>query len=152
MKGFSWQTPEYEYKQRAQDWYWTVGILAAALVVVFIIMGNALFGLVVAIATFALTLFSARKPLVVQVDVDDKGVRIAKTLYPYASLDSFGIDGEDRNMPKLHLKSKKVVMPLVSVPIALDDIDSLRDYLRGKLTEETFEPSLIQTIFERLGF
>lgn len=152
MKSFSWQTPEYAYKPKSQDWYWTVGIITAALVVVSIIFGNALFGIVIAVSAFALALFSTKKPLIVAVEVGDKGVRIGKTLYPYQSLDAFGIGGEDTGFPKLQLKSKKVVMPLVAVPIALEEIDELRDFLREKLAEEKFEENFAQMVFDRLGF
>ncbi|MBI5134540.1 MAG: hypothetical protein HZA81_04140 [Candidatus Taylorbacteria bacterium] len=152
MKTFSWQTPEYAYKEKTSDWYWTVGIIAAALVVVSIIFGNALFGGVIAIAAFSLALFSSRKPPVVSVEVSDKGVKVGKILYPYPSLDSFGIDEERLGGPKLFLKSKKVVMPLVAVPIAHPDIAELREFLSERLSEETFEQTLMQAIFERLGF
>ena len=152
MKSFSWQTPEYLYRPKTSDWYSTVGILTAAFVVTAIILGNALFGVVIAIGAFSLTLFASRKPSTVSVSINDKGIFVGKTLYPYASLDSFGIDEAPHRETRLLLKSKKVVMPLIAVPVEYHDLDELREFLLHHLKEEVFEQSFLQTVFERLGF
>jgi len=152
MESFSWQTPEYHHKVKNSDWYWTVGIIAGALIITAIIFGNVLFGLVLAIGTFTLTMFAAKKPNTISVDVTEKGVRVEKTLYPYSTLESFGLEEEHHHGPRLFLKSKKVVMPLIMVPVRTHDLDGLRILLSKHLKEEMFEQSLMQTLFERLGF
>ena len=152
MEHFSWQTPEYFHTKNNPDWYWTVGIISAALTITAIIFGNVLFGLVIALGTFTLTMYSARKPRLISVEASSKGIRVDKTLYPYSTLESFGLDLEHHHGPKLFLKSKKVMMPLIAIPLSLDDIDGLRILLAKHLKEESFEPSLMQAVFDRLGF
>jgi hypothetical protein len=152
MEHFSWQTPEYFHAKKNPDWYWTVGIISAALVITAVIFGNVLFGLVIAIGAFTLMLFSARKPKLIAVEATSKGIRVDKVHYPYASLESFGLDLEHHHGPKLFLKSKKIVMPLITIPLRMDDIDGLRVLLAKHLKEETFEQNLMQSVFERLGF
>jgi hypothetical protein len=152
MKNFSWQTPEYVHKEKTTDWYWTVGIISAALVVTCMIFGNFLFAIVLAIGAFCLVLFAARKPRMVDVHIDDKGIVIEKTLYPYSSLSTFGLDDSHHDGPRLFLRSSKPLMPLVTVPIRGRSIDELREHLSRHLKEEVFEQSLAHTIFEKMGF
>jgi hypothetical protein len=152
MKHFSWQTPEYPYTEKSSDWFWTIGIITAALVVTSIIFGNLLFGLVLALGSFTLTMFAARKPGMVTVEVDDKGIKLNKVLYPFNTLDAFSLDEEHHAGPRLLLKSKKVVMPLVSVPVVLENHEELREFLSANLSEESLSEGFLQTIFERLGF
>jgi hypothetical protein len=151
MEKFSWSAPEYEFKTRSKDWYWTVGIITAALVVTSIIFGNYLFAIILAVGAFTLALFSTREPQIINVSISDKGIRVDKLLYPYPSLKSFGIDEEHHSGPKLFLKPKKLA-PLVALPIHSVDIDDLRKYLDSKLDEEIFEDHFMHTIFEKLGF
>ena len=133
MKNFFWHAPEYPHKEKSSDWYWTIGIISAALVVTSIIFGNVLFGLVLGIGAFTLTMLASRKPGIVSVEINDKGVAVDKTLYPFAAIDSF-------------------YMPLIAVPVRYKDLEELRTFLSSHLKEEVFEQGIIQTIFDRLGF
>jgi hypothetical protein len=151
MIHYSWKAPEYPWKPKSQDWYWTVGIITAALVVTSVILGNALFGVVIGISAFALALFSTRKPKTVSVELGEKGVIVDKTMYLYANLESFGIDETREDDTRLILKSKKVVVPLVTIPLAHNDVDGIREFMLKHLKEETFEIGFAQAVFERLG-
>lgn len=152
MTKFSWQTPEYVHFEKSNDWFWTVGIITTALVITTVIFGDILFGIVLAIGAFTLALFASRKPNIISVDVTEKGVIIERTLYPYSALESFSVDEIHHHGPRLILKSKKKVVPLVTVPIQHDDLEGLREYLETHLKPETFEQNLMHTIFEKLGF
>lgn len=152
MKTFSWQTPEYVRAPKNSDWYWTVGIITGALVITSMIFGNFLFAFVLAIGTFSLTLFTIRKPNTITVEINEKGVRVDKMLYPYNSLDSFGIDEEYQYGPRLLLKSKKVVMPLIALPLGSQNLEELQTFLVGHLKEEIFDQGFIHNLFEKIGF
>lgn len=152
MKDFSWQTPEYSYKEKSSDWYWIVGIISAALVITTIIFGDALFGIVIAIGAFTLSVFAARKPKNLQVHVTDKGVAINKTLYLFSDLNGFYLDEEHWDGPRLMLRSKKILVPLISVPVKFSNTSELRSFISEHIKEQRFDQGFLQTIFERLGF
>jgi len=151
MKEFSWQTHEYVHREKSQDWFWVLGIIAAASAVTSIIFGNVLFAIVIVIGAFVLALFSARKPSTIEVQIGPKGVAVEKTLYPFASLKSFWIDEDHRDGARLILISKKMIMPHVIVPIAHDEIGSLREFLEANLPAVPFEASPFEAILERIG-
>ena len=152
MNPVAWTAPDRAYAKKSSDWYWTVGIIAAALVVVCIIFGNALFAVVIGLGTFTLALLTAQKPKSVKVEISDKGIVIDKMLYPYPVLDAFGINESNQDHAHLMLKSKKVFIPLITVPAPKDKTDEIRDVLKNHLKEETFNRGIMETAFERLGF
>ncbi len=152
MKNFSWQVPEYVHSEKSSDWYWTVGIIAASLVVVSIIFGNVLFALVIALGVFILTLFSVRKPKIVSIEITEKGIRMDKTLYPFATLESFGVDEHHHHGPKLHLRSKKRIVPIITIAVHPEDMENIKEILETQLKEEMFDQSIIHNLFERIGF
>jgi hypothetical protein len=152
MKTFSWQTPEYVHAPKTSDWYWTVGIITGALVITSMIFGNFLFAIVLAIGTFSLTLFTMRKPNTLNVEITDKGIRVDKMLYPFNSLDAFGIDTENPQGARLFLKSKKVVMPLITLPLAQQNPEDLQAFLADHLKEDTFDQGVVHSLLERIGF
>ncbi|MFA6158543.1 MAG: hypothetical protein WC763_02860 [Candidatus Paceibacterota bacterium] len=151
MKEFSWHTHEYVHREKTQDWFWALGIVAAAAAITSVIFGNILFAIVIVIGAFVIALFAARKPNVVSVEVNDKGVLIEKTLYPFKSLKSFWIDEDHRDGARLILVSQKVIMPYIMVPVAHDEIDMLRAFLETHLESEPFEESPFQVLLDRLG-
>ncbi|HEY9481071.1 MAG TPA: hypothetical protein VIR98_02445 [Candidatus Paceibacterota bacterium] len=152
MAHFSWRAPEYPWKPKSRDWYWAVGIISAAAVVTTVILGNALFGGVIALSAFSLALFTTRKPKTVSVELADKGIVVDKTMYLFASLQTFSIDESRPNDTRLLFKSKKAVMPLIVIPLDHPDTDGVRAFLSKHLPEEAFETGFAQALFERLGF
>lgn len=152
MKEFSWHTHEYVHREKTQDWFWVLGIVATGAAVTSIIFGNILFAIVIVIGAFVLALFAARKPNIVSVEVTEKGVRIEKTRYPFKTLKSFWIDEDHHDGPRLILVSEKLIMPYIVVPVDHDEIEALRAFLETKLKSEPFEESPFQVILDRLGF
>lgn len=152
MNKFSWQTPEYIHTEKTSDWYSVVSIITAGLAITSLIFGNFLFALVIVISVFSLTLFTFRKPHTITIEINEKGVSVDKIHYPYKTLESFGIDEEHHHGNRLFLKSKKTIMPLITLPLLDQNIDDVRTFLLTHLKEENFEQSLLHTIFEKLGF
>lgn len=152
MKSFSWHTHEYVYREKTQDWFWVVGIISVAIAVTSIIFGNILFALVILIGAFVMALFAARKPNVVEIDINEKGIIIDKEKYPYHELRSFWIDETHYDGIRLVVRLKKSLMPYIMIPITRDDIDEIRTFLETKLDSEPFKESAVQMLFERLGF
>jgi hypothetical protein len=147
-----WDAHEYEHKERSQDWFWAVGIVTVAIAVATVIFGNVIFGLFILTAVFSLALFINRPPETVHIAVSEKGVTKDKIHYPYSTLRSFWIDIEHSH-PKIFLKSEKVFMPLIIIPLSQEiDPEQLHDILSQFLEEEYHSLPLVERIIEFLGF
>ena len=147
-----WEANEYEHKERSQDWYWAVGIIAISVAVASVIFGNIVFGILILVSAFALSLYVNRVPEKTKVIVNERGITKNKVLYPYGSLESFWID-IDHPHKKILLRSRKIFMPLIVIPLA-DEVDPYRleRTLTNFIPEEFHVLPLVERLLEYLGF
>ena len=147
-----WDAHEYEHKERNPDWFWAAGIITLGLALAAFIFGNIIFGILIIVAAFSLAIFINRPPENIHVVVDERGLARGKILYPFETLEAFWIDTEHPHK-KILLKSKKVFMPLIIVPLNSEaDTKLLRDHLSKELREEYYSLPLVEKILEYLGF
>lgn len=151
---FIWEAHEYFFREKTSDWYWAVGIVTLCVSVLSMIFGNVLFGLIVLIGGFILSIFAARRPNLIRFELNKSGILINKRLYPFSALESFFVeDNRHHDMQsKLLLKSQRLVVPLIVVPLEGIDPEDIRDFLLDHLLEEHHTEPLGQKIMEGLGF
>ena len=147
-----WDAHEYEHKERSPDWFWAVGIISVSVAIASVIFDNIIFGLLVIIGAFTLSLFAKRPPSTLHVVVDEKGITRGKIRYPHSTLASFWIDTEHPHK-KIILKSEKMFMPLIIVPLGDGvDVEELHDKLLISLHEEFHDLPFVEKLLEYLGF
>lgn len=146
-----WETFEYHHTEKTVDWFWAVGIIAVSIAATAIIFGNLLLGILILVATTTLCLYAARKPEIITVEINDKGVVIHNLFHPYASLDSFWVEEMDHR-PKVLIKSKKILMPYIILALEDNNPDEVREYLLNFLKEEEHHEPLLQKLMEYVGF
>lgn len=151
---FIWEAHEYFFQEKTSDWYWAVGIVTLCVAVLSIIFGNVLFGLIVLIGGFILSIFAARKPTLLRFELNKSGLLINKRLFPFSSLESFFVeDNRHHDMQsKLLIKSQRIIVPLIVIPLEGIDPEDVRDFLLDHLLEEHHTESLGQKLMEGLGF
>lgn len=151
---FIWQAHEYYFQEKNSDWYWAVGIVGFSIAVIAAIFGNILFALLVLISTFALSMFASKEPRIIRFEINKSGIIIEKTLYPYATLESFWVeDNKHLNRPsQLFLKSQRTLVPLIAIPLEGVDPEDIRDFLLDHLLEDHHTEPLGQKILEYFGF
>jgi hypothetical protein len=148
----SWQALEYKRKDKTADWYWAVGLISLSIVIISFIIHNALFAILIIISTGILMSFSINPPKTMEITMNQRGITVGNERYPFISLESFWIDAMDENDQKILLKSKKTLMPLITVPLEEHDHMDIREYLLQYLKEEEMHEPLLKKIMERLGF
>lgn len=152
LRSVYWKAPEHPHIEKSGDWYWVLGIIGLAGAVVSIILGNVLFGMVILLAMLTMVLVSHRLPRTIEYEVSVRGVRIGSTLYPFATLDSYYIDEEHHHGPQLIVKSKKLFVPLLLLPLPTGYIDDVEDVIAPRLREEHLHEPLAHHLLEYFGF
>lgn len=147
----SWTAPEYENPPKGAEWFFAVGIIAAALVATGIFLRNFLFAGVVVLAGLTLLLYTARHPRRIAVEVGREGIRAGSAWYPYDELAAFYIDAEVVQ-PRIIIKRKAFLSLLAVVPIEDIHPNLVRTALKEHLPEEELRESLSQKMMEYLGF
>lgn len=148
---FSWQAPEYNHRPKTADWYWAVGIIALSAAVTAIIFDNVLFAILIIIGAFALSLHAAKKPEIMDIEINDRGLRMSRYYFPFSNLESFWVE-EEHGMPRIIFKSKRILMPHIVIPLDGIDGNELRLFLKNHLPEEEQTEPLFELILEYLGF
>ncbi len=153
---FSWEVDEYIERDRSNDWFWTVGLIVLTGIVISIILKNFVFAMFLLVAAGTLSVFIFRKPERLAVTIDNRGVQIEHTFYPYKELKQFWVEPEEggRNgVRQVFFMTSRTVIPELSIELTEDvDADKLRSYLLRKIPEGEIQESLAHQVMESLGF
>jgi hypothetical protein len=148
----SWRALEYKRKEKTADWYWAVILISLTIIVAAFLTHNALFGILIIISTVILMSFSIIAPKTVEITMNQKGIVVGKEMYPFATLESFWVESADEDNQKILLKSKKLIMPLISIPLEQHHHLLVREFLLQYLPEVEMHEPVSQKIMEGLGF
>ena len=152
LRGITWEALEHHHGEKRSDWFWALGIITIGATTASIMFGNTLLGIVILISGIVMSLLALREAKVVPYAVTLRGVRVEERLYPYSTLESFYIDEEDPFGPQLLVKSEKMFMPLIVMPIPEEYIDDIEEILASRLPEEHLEEPLAHKLLEFFGF
>lgn len=146
-----WDAPEHHHTEKNNDWYWAVGIITITAAVISVVLNNVMFAILIVVSAFALVVHAAKRPKVVHIEINDRGIVIDRVLYPFLTLESFWIDAHEFPS-KILLKSHKLFMPYITVHIEDVDPEQVRDILLNYIAETEHIEPLSQKILERFGF
>lgn len=150
-KTIKWTTDEYNYKEKRKDWYVAFAVATISASATSFLLGNILFGIFILISAFTLAMHSAKKPIKIDVEINDAGILINSDFYQYESLKSFWIETNNK-YPTLTIQSGSMFAPYISVPIGDTDIADIRSFLSTYVEEVIYIEPISQKIMEYLGF
>lgn len=150
---FEWDAKEYEFGEKNADWYWALGIVAAAAALAAILFGNVLLALVIATGAGALGLQVARRPRVHRFTIFEDGIAIDDRLYRFADMLHFSVlEYVDPKLPPaLSIKTKHFLSPHLLIPIVGHDPLAVYDYLNLHVPDGFHEESILDRLIERAG-
>ncbi len=146
-----WRTPEYQYHAKGKEWMVYLGLISGLLFLSGLWFKNYLFSLFIGLSFFAVTVYAFRKPKIIKVLIDRQGVKINNSLYQYENLSSFWIF-YNPPIKELSLRSKKMTMPYLKIPLADQDPTKIRKFLIKYLPEKKHRESLTEEFARRLKF
>mgnify|MGYP003393782802 CR=1 FL=1 len=137
-----WQGREYEFVQKSDSWYYTVGIISIGGAVAACIAGNILFGIIIILAGFTTALLASRKPMTHTFRITDRGISVGDQLFRYDNIKSFAMD--DKHEPgsgsgdpdKLLFELKRGVVNIMTIPLGSVDHRKVRTELKNHNVEE----------------
>jgi hypothetical protein len=156
-----WSALEYEEKERSPDWFWALGVIIVASSLTAIIYGNYFFALLIVLSGVLLWFFAIRRPDIIYYELNDQGLKIRTRLYPYENIKSFFVQinspirkvGEPELKPLLFIKSERLFMPIISVPIEEPSAEKIHNMMIAhNVPEEEMREHISEKIMEFLGF
>lgn len=151
-QGLSWQVDTHEHKGHSADWYWTLGLLALAGAGLSVFLGNLLLAVILLMGSGCIGYLSARGPREHQVRIDQKGVVLDGTVYPYKNISSFWVEEAPEREPRLLVSTTGIMHPQLIIPLLSGArASAVRQYLRRFAKEEEQPPHLGQHVAELFG-
>lgn len=148
----SWEAPEYHLQPKTTAWYVGVGVLLALLLFAAFLMRSFLSGVVFALLGLLVLLYSERPPRTARFALSNEGVQVNDRRYPYRELGGFNVV-ESPTGPLALVRSRRLVMPLLHIPLGEHAAETIRARLRAYLTEDPeLRESLADLLAHRLGF
>ncbi len=147
----SWEVLTHVHRERTNDWYWALGLIAVVAAGLSIWLGNLLFGVLILLCAGSIGALAMRGPREHSVEIDPRGVSVDGTLYPYHSLKSFWVDANPE-YPRLFLTTGGIITPHMALP--LDDEHHaavVHAYLIERLDEVEQEPHIGEHVAHLLG-
>jgi len=149
-KKIEWVMPEYNEKERNNDWFWALGVVVVASSVASIIFGSYFFAVFIILSGILIVMFALKKPEMVSYELNEKGLQIKNRLYPYEVIKAFWVQKEK---PTLFIKSERLFMPIISMPIETNLADEIKNkMLENKISEEEMKEHVSEKIMEAIGF
>lgn len=152
IRSVYWEAPEHHHIEKSSDWYWILGIISLSGAIASLIFNNILFSIVILLGAFTMILTVNRKPRILEYEVSVRGIRIRKDFHPYSSLDSFCLDENNIVGPQLIVKSKKLLMPLLILPVPEEYLHHIENIIAPRLREEHLEEPFSHHLLEYFGF
>jgi len=146
MRKITWQIFEYEHRQKHQDWFWALGIVAVTSTVTAIIYKNYLLAILILLSSFLLAFLNLRKPEEINIEINEKGVRIEDDFYSYKNLKSFWIND---NLLLIH--SNRAFLPIITLTIRDRSPEEIKNFLKKYLPEEEIQEPWTTKLLEVLG-
>lgn len=147
----TWSALEYEEKERSNDWFWALGVIVIAGSIASIIYANYFFAMLLIIGGILLGFFAIKKPETVPYELNEKGFKIKTRLFPYDTIKSFYV--QEGTKPTLFIKSARMFLPMLSIPITEDLAEKVKNILLSKnVIEEEMREHPSDRIMESLGF
>ncbi len=149
---FEWHAKEYAADEKTAEWYWALGIVATALIIVCILFNNILLGIVIFAATITIALQAAKKPRIHRFAITDHGIIIDTRLYPFDRMLHFSVFEyiDETIPPALSIKTRHLLASHLLIPIVGYDPVDVYDYIALHLPEGKHEESVVDRIVEMI--
>ncbi len=147
---FEWQAPEYHITEKSTDWYWALGIIAAAIAVAAILFGNVLLAVLVICAAGSIAAVASKRAHEHRFALTENGIVVDNSLWPYDSVISFSmIEYIDETLPPfLSVQTRSILVPHLSIPVQGVDVDAVYAFLSSHLDEDEHKPAVSDYVIE----
>ncbi|MFA5999631.1 MAG: hypothetical protein WC783_01470 [Candidatus Paceibacterota bacterium] len=153
---FSWSALEYEEKERSTDWFWALGVIVVTGAITAIIYNNYFFSTLLILGGILLGVFAKKKPAIITYELNDRGLKVGSYFYPYENIKAFFVqehNNDKKHKPTLFIRSERVFMPIISIPIENEWIENIQNLMLEKnIKEEEMREHISDKIMDYFGF
>ena len=147
-----WSAPEYKHKERSPDWFWTIGIITLAALIITIWTKNYLFAVFIFVSACCLSLISIRPPQEVSFSIETEGLTMGRDLHDWKEIKGFNIK-KGKPYASLIVETKKYLLPVYTIPMPEDLTQEVKESLSKVIPViDTLDVSPSMVFMEKIGF
>lgn len=149
-----WEGREYDHNPKSADWYWALGIIAAAGAVASILFGNYLLAVLVIIAAVTFALHASKEPPVHRFRLAEQGIMVGDEMHLFEKMESFSVleDVKGELPPMLSIKTESWLYPHLIIPLEGVDADAVYAYFLERVDEGEHRHTFTDLVAAWLGF
>ena len=149
---FHWEGKHINFGEKTADWYWAVGIVAGAGVIVAILFNNLLLALMIALGTAALIMVNIKEPRIHRFSITADGLFVDDQHFPYEKIHSFSVlEYIDPTLPPaLSIKTHYLLAHHLLIPILDHDPEHLYTFLSNHLPDGGHQHHVFDRLLERM--
>lgn len=152
LRAIEWEALEHHHDTKSSDWFWVLGILTICGAVAAIIFSNILLSLVILIGGAVMAILATRPANMVNFVINQRGVKIDNSFFPYTTLETYYIEEHPIVGHQLLLRSQKIFMPLLILPLPEEDVDDIEEIIAERIPEQHLEEPFVNQLLEFFGF
>ncbi len=148
----TWNALEYHFHEKSANWYIAVFIVVGTIAALSAVYGNYLLATLTLLAGFAIALHGARRPRVVEMKIDDHGLRVGHRLFRYKQMKSFCLLRHPQEGTFLSVELDSILTPRTSLLLGDADPQDIHDALIDRVPYEEYEESILDMLLRAVGF
>ena len=143
-------TRRHEPEPKSPDWYWVVGIVATAGIIIAFLFENLLLATIVGLGAVLLMLLSRTGPQEVSCRVDHQDFLVNDTVYPLHDMEAYHIDHKHGELV-LRFRTNDILMPVVVVHIPEEYLEEIDLLMRSVVPRERVDETMTHRVLEIFG-
>lgn len=148
----SWRAPDFEYYPKDISWFWWSIAFAVAILAIALWQKNFLFAVFIVVAETMVVAWSNKPPTFFQLTLDEKGVSVGNSFYPYSDIEHFSVLEGSGEFAEIILKNKKRLSQFVTVRIDKNLLPKAKEILLTYLPEQEYEEPLPDSLARVIKF
>ena len=145
-----WQASHF-YGKKDSNWFWYLAAVAMIVIIIATVTKNFLLAVLAIVSYFTVSLIGSQNRQKNIFELTTEGIRINSALYSFGDMQSFWINYSPPYKKELVLKTKKLLIGYLRIPLGDNDPNKIRSILIKILQEEKHEESLLDIIADRMG-
>jgi len=154
-----WTAPEFIKYEKGKRWFILVGLIALSIIIIAVLLKNFLWVVITILIILVVYIYASKEPRKIKFSISGKGIQIDQRIYRFENLKSFWIFYESASpaggppeIKELSLRSKKMLMPYIKIPLDKQNPAEIRKFLLKFLPERKHRESAIDELARRSKF
>jgi len=154
-----WVAPEFVKYKKGKNWFILPAIIALVLIIIALFAKNFLLVIAIILTAFIIFIYALKEPRKIKFSISKQGIQVDKNQYRFEDLKSFWIfhnsaspEDESPEIKELSIRSKKMFIPYIKIPLDNQDSTKIRKLLLKFLPERRHPDSLSDELARKLKF